>query len=465
MQLHCQQDGDTGEWDLSEYTARFTRPIILPTEHISGIDVLSLDRSMATVNWGNVMRELPIGSPYKKELFRKMIALEHAGQKGRNAFDLLSIKHWTGTGLYDPNLDDLKKKYVTEQHFTAKEPHIENIRFCYQLLSGRFDQYMAKLEDIGFSSPLYLKRMLAYSEGDFQLVHHKVMPEGIMTVTIPLLKKGGTYQMDNYKVKLTATPPIIDGVYNGVDTSVLQQEMKQINWQDEDSHYKHVDGEEPRFVEEVERIVEQLQYVLADEPFGRNVSSQIQLKYWAESPDFGGIIDNETWDYLNSLTSEKLILPIYINIMQGYQLMTGNVLFYKDQSEMVGQWMHAVPDPDQPGALQFRSDKGIASSQLKRLLQLLPCGKTEIDAALNDIKNGRMGSVILNNGQPVRVSVDPFQGQLKLFSADGMPIHHQLYQLSSTSLPLKDTVNKYAFRGAKHLLKLQQHKRKKGKGL
>lgn len=465
MEMHCSKDSITGEWKLRGHTARFTRPIILPVERFAGIDVSSLDKIMANVDWSWVMTELPVRSPFLLELFAQMNKLQASGPEGKHIYDLLTIKHWSDTSLYDPRLADLKKSYTTEQKYDSRYPAEDNVKACYYLLSGRFDEYHSQLKSIGFYSPLYLKRMLAYSEGDFELTHYTVLPDGILKVTTPFTAQDGAYNMDHYQLTFYTTSPINDGIYNSVDTEVLQEEMKQIDWTDEDSHYIQVEGDEFMFNEEISRVVEQLHYILPEDPAGQIVSRQLQLKYWAESPDFVGIIEEDAWKYLSSLPCSQMELPVAMGAREGYQLLSGRAIWEKDQSKMVGKWFHVTAEPVQPGTMLLQSREGISSTQLNDLLQQLPCGLDQIKTAFNEIKKGAVCPVVLNNGQPVLVSVDPFQGQLKLFSTDGIALHHQLYRQRLPPKMQPGQGETCSPRQMKHLLNLIRHGKKRRNGM
>lgn len=423
MELHCQMDSTTGEWDLSDYRVAFTRPITFPAENIKGIDVLSLDRAMANVDWPVVTREFAIQRPYSSELIKQMNALKRAGPEGQLAYELLCIKHWYGTILYDPRLDEMKRNFVTEQQVEVKEPFEENLRYWYQQLSGRFDQYLAQLEIIGFPSSIYLKRMLVYSEGDFSLVNYKVMPDGIMKVDIPFKDKGGSYQVDQYQLNFYAIPPVVDGIYNGVDTALLHEEMKQIDWMDEESHYKQIDGGEYIFAEELDPIISQLQEILPADPKGLTVSAQLQLQFWSESPDFVGIIDEETWNYLDTLPCKKVEVPSGITAEQAYHLIKGQAVYLEDKDNFTGLWYHTHPGNNNEETLLLECDMGFSKVGLERRLQQLPCGRDQVSSALKQILNGENAEIILNNGQSIVITAAPILRELHMYNTEGKPLH------------------------------------------
>ncbi|QJB34881.1 hypothetical protein HF324_27550 [Chitinophaga oryzae] len=438
IELHCYKHSETEEYKLHGYSAKFVRPIEFEAVTINGIDVLALDRAMANVDWQGLMQDAPVDmNSYPGVLIRKMVLLNESSAQGRSIFDLLSIKHWLGTGLYDPIKDNLKMQYETAKYFSADNLLEENITYCYHLLSGRFDQYLLQLEDIGFHTPIYLKRMLAFSADDFSLRLYRRETDGLMEVIIPFSKTDDRYLIEQYKVKLYDLPAIQHGIFNDLDTEKLEEDMKIIDWMDEASHYQIFNDDEYCFTDKICSILSQLQDTHYEDQGISHILALLELKYWAESPDFVGMIDNDTWNFLSSCPCKEILLPAGIPVSAAFHLLHGRAIFDVKSTEMGAFWHRAVPDIAQTGHFLLQSSDGISVSRLTQILQQLPIGEEEIETVLSRILNGQIADVQLKSGQSVLVSVDPFQEHLILFSPNGMPMDHQTYQCKNSNRPSK----------------------------
>lgn len=263
------------------------------------------------------------------------LILDHQFQKYRLA--TYKVSHEDGNGNRN------------SRNFSPTAFGICHVNLAYHIVSGRLDALTGKLSHInleefpGIHLIEKLERKLSGDPDHFELKCFRNESEGFIEFTMPISKIRGWYDIDSYKAMLTPYPPIEHGIYNGIDSKVLEDKMRGINWHNDGELFYFMVNTEPEFVPEVNAINEQINCLSLD-PTGAGIADKLMLKYWNDVTFFRDMLRQSAWDYLDSLPKREQIFPIEVEAKAAYNLLCGRAILQdKDYLNPV----------DKPGWIEF----------------------------------------------------------------------------------------------------------------
>lgn len=433
IELHCrrQQNSDAPSYKLSQYKGKFIKDIQFGEEAINGTTLKDLDLELSSIDWPNYFMSLrdlkksKLESDIVSSAARKLWSLsDYNNIPGKQAQDLLRIKHWSNTPWDDPSLADQRRTLENHMVFNPQVmPHCTR-ELCYYLLSGKFDRMMHELGDMGFAPEFYLQRTLAFGLPEFSLHLNKIIDDDLVRYQLDYIRDGHhDYHFNCCKASLVMLPEIEHGLFAGIDTALLERQMAAIDWLDEDSHYCYLDGE-PMFISPISEIVASLEGDLAIDPIGYTVACQLQLKYWSDSPDFEGIISQDAWDYCESLSQITATFSEQIHADHIYHLLNGRSVFLED-SRRPG-WRELNQSSDNSDKLILERISNFSPDDLYNSLLHLPCSPEIIQGAVRPLLDGNCVSLDLNTGKSIQVEADPKRASIRIYSDKGIPIYTNL---------------------------------------
>lgn len=126
------------------------------------------------------------------------------------------------------------------------------------------------------------------------------------------------YRLEKYEATLRNSIPIDHKIINGIDTAVLEQKMKTVNWQDFFAQGTVLPDDEKKHIRQ---IIDELNNVLRDEPDGIRIVERLQYKYIPENQ-----FDDAAKEMQHAYeTSRAFIATEYgmVNANLAWQIMSG----------------------------------------------------------------------------------------------------------------------------------------------
>lgn len=299
--LQFRKDRQFDAYRLESYQATLRQPPPFEHAEINGIDTSKLEQSFKEVNWNQYFNDpkgtLPENERQEiKSLLSDLWQLTaKPSEKGKEIQDQLQYYYWP-EHAWDDAARDLKQIYDWNRTFSAMEAGICNTNLAYHILSGRLEtlhENLAPMElDQYPGGDLYgqLETILSGNPDSFELKSHRNQPEGYAEYIVPIAKVDGWYVADDYTLTLIPHPPIGHGVYNGVDSRKLEEQMKEIDWHDDRQLFTFHTNAEPEFLPKVGDIQEGL-YRLRLDLAGAEIADRLMLKYCSDATFFEGVIN------------------------------------------------------------------------------------------------------------------------------------------------------------------------------
>ena len=238
---------------------------------------------------------------------------------------------------------------------------------------------------------------------------------------MPISKVEGWYDIDSYKAVLTPYPPIEHGTYNGIDTKVLDDKLRRIDWHNDGELFYFIVNTEPEFVPEVNEISEQINCLRLD-PAGASVADKLMLKYWSDATFFEGLVPQSAWDYLDSLPKREQIFPTELEAKTAFNLLFGRA-FLRNR-------VYPLPY-DKPAWVRFdfttkNADGGylteimpaFTEDQLESVLSTLPIPDEMYHQVIYKLTRGDICKLSLPNGKKLFLEANPEQQKVNIYSED-----------------------------------------------
>ncbi|MEZ2442806.1 hypothetical protein AB6805_13875 [Chitinophaga sp. RCC_12] len=438
--LHIRKGAEDGKgYYLGKIDAHYKKEITIDDDVINGVDTGDLDIRMGQIDWHRVIAQTnnpDVASLPRKDQVQHVLndlwkLSENGNQDGMLIQNLLRHKYMAGTEWDDP---DLKKPWAlfekSQTFIHTPYPNMDySAALCYQMLSGKLDILLASLNLIfQKDAEILLKRAISRNEDHLSLISYKSFRDGILGLSIPLSRDGNqTYHVNDYGAILMPYEAIKHGTFMGIDSSELEQRMKAVDWNAEQDHYQKdpESKDDFQFVPEIEQIVTDLQYDLTTDSRGAHVASQLEAKYWVESPDFSGIMRQEAWDYLHSQIQKIGYFPESISAQTAYNLLCGRAVALTQDTE-IQYWRRIDDQTLGTSSAHFNTFSGFNEDQIYDLVKMLPAENINFDHTTQALMAGDLVEVLLNNGEVIQVEAYPEKNTLRLSSLNGDPIYTNL---------------------------------------
>lgn len=363
FRLHFRLDSTTNKYSFEKFDATYHAPFIIDHRMINGIDTALLEEQMRQVDWKNYWpsRETGKDSSLQEREDKVMSILDSMWKLsdgdspyGEMIHGLLRAKYWSGSPFFNsPDLDHLRHAYRHTSTFSTGGFPKTTASLAYYELSGKVDHLTEQLQNIGFDLNEEILNALRRDDDAFILNPTLNLSEGIVDYDISCVWQDNDFVVDYYKATLIPHMPIVHGVYNGVNTLALEGRMAETDWHNDlDYHYIDED-EDPRFYSRVEDIQGQL-YRLSEDPEGRLIADQLQLKFWVGTGVIGSFIYDSAWDYFDALPKREAIFSPDDDSKAAFNLLCGRASgreVKNDAGDTEWQWQR----------LQFSSEGGIVT--------------------------------------------------------------------------------------------------------
>lgn len=475
---------EKNEFSLQEIKASYRGHIGIP-DVVDGMDITGLQKTMGLVEWTGILDHKPYWGWASssdladlKDLISDLRQLYTAGNgQGSKIADLLKVKYFTGSPFEDPALDDLLRQYFKEQAF-----YIENFaslnyspQLCYQSVSGKLPEITAALNAIVSGSDIHLERLISTGQEQFELETYRNHPDGVIRCLVPFTRDGQfSYHIGDYEAAVRLLPIVAHGVFDDIDTAELEREMQSEDWMEEHGHYSYSESEqEPQFRPHIEQLITMLQYQLPEKgPEAAQIASYLQAKYWAGSPDFSGVMDENAWKFLESLPSRTAVFPPEIPLGKAFNLLMGRGCYLGETDEGKGRWLVMAENEQEPGLYREAVIESYGMDRLRSTVDLLRSNtdaflpRRNLDAYLKRLADGKRVALGHYEGKTLLAEACPQKESLKLFRENGSPFQVPIVQhlprkmVSEISLKPISGANPVAQEQNKQL---QKKKKSKGK--
>ncbi|MBX3253338.1 MAG: hypothetical protein KF862_04275 [Chitinophagaceae bacterium] len=317
------------------------------------------------------------------------------------------------------------------RNFSSTAFGICHADLAYHIVSGRLDALAEKLSPLKLEEfPSInliekLERNLPINPEYFEIKCFRNEPEGFIEFTAPISKIEGWYDIDSYKAVLTPYPPIEHGVYNGIDSRVLEDKMRGIDWHNDGQLFYFIVNAEPEFVPEVDAIYQQINCLSLD-PTGTSVADKLMLKYWGDATFFENILRQSAWDYLESLPKREQLFPVELEAKAAFNLLCGRAILQK--------WDYLKPQHEPVWTQLDFTTKGtdgrylttvmqmFTEEQLESVVRALPVPDDIFPQIIRELKRGDISYFILHDDKKIFLAANPGQRTVNVYSEDMRPI-------------------------------------------
>ncbi|MBX2924756.1 MAG: hypothetical protein KF746_21320 [Chitinophagaceae bacterium] len=317
------------------------------------------------------------------------------------------------------------------RNFSPTAQGICNVNLSYAIVSGRMDDLFEKLSYLnleefpGVHLVQNLEEKLSQNPDYFELKCSRNEPEGFIEFNIQVSKTDGWYSVDTYTAVLTPYPPIHHGIYNGINTSDLDDQMRSIDWHDDRELFIFQSDSEPEFKPKVGEIQEQIHRLSLD-MVGADIADQLQLKYWTDATFFSDTLQQSAWDYMDSLQKRAENFPAELEAKAAFNLLCGRAIL---------QDSYYLEAQDKPAWIQFdlttRGSDGrylskvitsFSEDQLANIVQALPIPYEISRQIVLDLKRGDISYFALPDDKKIFLEANPEQQTVNVYSQDMRPI-------------------------------------------
>jgi hypothetical protein len=427
--LHFRRDAQFNSYRLEEYEATHRMPVKIAQQVINGIDTEQLSLAMNEIDW---LRYFDKGRPSLNllqlarvdDIMDKLLQLEandHAN--GWEVQKKLQYKYWP-EHAYDKSVLYFRNELEHTRTFMPHEDGMCNANLAYYIVSGRLDALYEKLSTVeldkysGRDLYIELERQLSRNPDGFELKFYHNDSEAYSEIIVTIAKTGNDYSSDNYNASVIAYPDIAHGIYNGIDSAILEEMMREIDWHNDNQLYIFHEDAEPEFKPRVADIQEQM-YRLSLDKAGSEIEDLLQLKYWADADFFEGVIKQTAWDHLNELPKKEQEFPLEMNAQMAVNLLKGRCVLSIPISEIKDdnlEWMKLdIAHKNDEGKYPVIRIAGFNKSDMEQQLSLLPIVEPFHEIRNSLLKGDRVAAT-LNEGRAIYIQADPEGKTLNVYT-------------------------------------------------
>jgi hypothetical protein len=433
FKLYFVKDQQFNAYRLQRYQATHRSPVLPEHKIINGIDTAALEERMKGQDWEMYFNRPKdaADTPAIKDMLETTQHLNKLSE-GQN-FDGIEIqeelmyKYWPAENYYSNGKSDFKTYHERSRDFSPSEYRTCNANLAFHILSGRLDDLFEKMQSMDLdnwpAADLHnkLEQILSNNPEHFELKFTRNEPEGYSEITIPVITVADEFSVDTYTHSLSSYPGIEHGVYNGIDTKILEDQMREIDWHNDRQLFIFHEDAEPGFTPRVSDIQEQM-YRLSQDMAGADIADQLQLKYWADATFFSDMLQQSAWDRLDELPKRVQEFPSELNVEAGYNLLCGraapeNLMYpYRPESD---NWVRLdLNKKDGNGNYEIRYSGGFSKTELENVLDVFPIPNSRYYPVKNELLRGGLISVKLANDKKVLMEANPEQRTVNVYTQD-----------------------------------------------
>lgn len=434
--LLLERDHQFKTYRLKQYKATIQYPIIIDHHLINDIDTRALEDRLKGVDWNRFFRPGDNFPDNEGLEIQKIVSdlwqlTADGSEAGALIQDQLQFKYWPEE-KWDDSTKEFARDYQKSRVFTTGPYSITNANLSFYHTSGLIDDVHEQLavlklgEFPGVDVYPMLEEILSHNPDHFNLKCHGNTPDGYIEYDVLVRKIDGWFSVDTYAATLTPYPPIVHGVYNGIDSKELEAAMRGVNWRNEAELFIFHEDREPEFLGKVGEIQAQI-FALSQDLAGAQIADQLQLKYWTDASFFDSVISQSAWDYLEQLPKISKQFGVETDAVRSFNLLCGRPVLKLDPANMfepeANQWYQLkVREESEKYIVESETISGISLSDLAAQLRMLPHPSTAVHKALYGLIQGDRVTTTLNNDKKVFITVSPEKQTINLFSTNLEPI-------------------------------------------
>ncbi|TDX00517.1 hypothetical protein [Dinghuibacter silviterrae] len=152
------------------------------------------------------------------------------------------------------------------------------------MTNEKVDHLVEQLEEVGFIWPgMYDNLQKSINEGNYviRLNDRRRYGDDEMFYGLTIIKDPKTHDFSPYEYVaiLLRTHPVPHGTYEGLETALLEQRMKDINWNDYE-RITHLAGGKNTIsiLEDIRKLT------TSSDPGAQDIAKRLQLRYWLNTP-------------------------------------------------------------------------------------------------------------------------------------------------------------------------------------
>lgn len=425
--LNLKKDNQFNSYRLESYDAIHRAPVVIEHKQINGIDTARLEDRMKREDWKTYFENARELRPTTRAFMSESLDMLNQLSNGQNSDGIkiqeeLMFKYWPDHVHESADKQGLKSLYEHGRKFIATESETCNANLAFHILSGRLDDLHEKLQLMGIDQfpgiDTYreAEKILSYDVDHFNVCSRNE-PEGFIDYHIPVIKIDGWHYLDIYTATLTPYPPIEHGVYKGIDTKVLEEQMQKIDWLKEAQiHGEDGLGYSPA-VEDILQKMKLLDHDLA----GGDIADKLQIKYWTNTLIEDSISDSAI-DLQSKLPKRENVFGVETDAKVAFNLLCGraaleHVIYpYLPESD---EWVRFNLDKrDNNGLYVQDRSTGFSKQELEQQLNAIPFSNSQYYGVRNGLIRGDLTPLQLNTGATILTEANPEQKTLNLYTAD-----------------------------------------------
>lgn len=417
---------------LEAYKATFMMHL-----NINDIETAELDKQMSEIDWHYYFQCKREGKDFGQDITPVLNALwslsENESYEGEQIQSKLICKHWP-----EEHWTDGAQSLFTssnKKYFRAGEYGIANAVLAYHIASGQLDNLADRIiesritEYYGLDVYGLLTTYLSGEPESFNLPSSSLAENGILDFVIPVQKVAGRYQTEVLQATFTRFPVIQHGVFNGIDTGKLEEQMKLNDWQKGDLFYldENKDVVLMPYVQTIKDTIDRLKI----QKETKDIAEYLQVKYWMDSFMQLHTEDDEIWKMKDWERSKQRFsldenIKVIANLMQGRPVYAKCFSFYEYNLE--GWFLFDRNSITAEGNAPMEFVEGLTKAQIETMVNMLPlAGTVSPSDVVQSILQGEKVSLDLSGIQGpqqmiVSVPEDPREQKLEIHTIDGQVI-------------------------------------------
>lgn len=396
-------------------------------------DTTYLEQRMAAVNWDGFFEgQLPADTlPPIHEILDQLAQLGTGGDPDALLVQgELMYKYWPRTAMQHAHKNNLQYTYEHQREFPGIDGKVVNAHLAYHILSGRMDDLYEKVRaclpasSSGMHIESLLERELSRNPENFELKYHFNSLEAYTEVVLPVSKIEDWYSLDAYHLTMTAYPHVEHGIYNDVDSRVLEEAMREINWHKDRELFIFHEDEEPEFLPKAASVHQQFNR-LSEDSNGKGIADVLALKYWQDVTFFGDMIPESAWERLEDLPKKVHEFGAEVKVAVATKLLAGKAVpehlalpFLQESAT----WVRLNQQKDPP----YDFIQGQSREALERTLRMLPILSADNRKLAGALYQGDKVQVQMINNVTVVLEANPEQKTINVYSLKDEPIYTNL---------------------------------------
>ena len=322
--------------------------------------------------------------------------------------------------------------YERSHEFTADEGGLCNARLAYYITSEKLEELYDNISQTSIEeyAGLDLKGLLAIhlskSPDHFDIDAAVNVDEGVLQFHIPVLMDMVGYDAEENQVTFTRFPDIRHGVFHGINTGSLEDQMERINWKKDELFFLN-EQDDVVLLPHV-RAINDAVNKLSEHEESRMIADYLKVKYWPDSV-MEMYVEDDTWKMKDwQRVTQRFVLEddckTIANLLRGKPVHTTQIRSIQTDKD---GWL--IIDPDSVTAEGLNSTnlvQGLARAQLETMVNMLPLdGTMYVGDIVRSIAQGEqvpLNLIGVEGQQQVIVAANPKEQNLDLLSADGKAI-------------------------------------------